>query len=312
MGVYNGLVHISDWYPMIKHVAGIDTDDDEGIDGINLWEGICNNDHEHKRHQIMHFSMVDSNDKDKGFGPSYIRTNEWKLVVNASLRGDGNVAYQYWVNFDNEFTTKTPKRIYKNMVSDENEYGNLYQSVCFSDHIDDDVDFDFEYDEIMLFKINDDKVEACNVAKYHPQTVDRLMKKLFSDDNLDEYMEYKAMPSKQGALSQIESYDCQKKTTYHLSWNEIEKYSDEMSIGDQTWSDVFRSYVDVVDNCHIHHRSKTYDDRQQSTILFILFMSTLVSLFVVWKHYSTRLPFGKRQQRLSSDVTPLLSGSQQI
>merc|ERR1719203_217281 len=96
-GEYIGLVNISDWYPMIKHVAGINSndDEDEGIDGIDLWEGICNNDHGHKRHEIEHFSMVDSNDKEKGFGPSYIRNNEWKLVVNASLRGDGNVAYQY-------------------------------------------------------------------------------------------------------------------------------------------------------------------------------------------------------------------------
>merc|ERR1712154_118969 len=171
-----------------------------------MGEGICNNEHEHKRHQIMHFSMGDSNDKDKGYGPSYIRTNEWKLVVNASLRGDGNRAYQYWVNFDNEFTTKTPKRIYNKFTSEDSEYKNLYRSTCFSDHIDDDVDFDFEYDEIMLFKINDDKVEACNVAKYHPETVKRLMNKLYSDENLGEYAEYqiyKSMSSKQGALSQI-------------------------------------------------------------------------------------------------------------
>merc|ERR1712154_53275 len=211
--------------------------------------------------------------------------------------------------------TKTPKRIYKNMVSEDNSFKSLYKSTCFSDHIDDDVDFDFEYDEIMLFKINDDKVEACNVAKYHPDTVQRLMNKLFSDDNVNEYGNYqiyKTMPSKQGALSQIESYDCKKKTTYHLSWNEIEKYSDESTVGDRSWSDIFHSYVDVVDNCHIHHRSKTYDDRQQTQLLFILSIFTVMSLVIVWKHWSTQLPFGKRQQRLSSDVTPLLSGSQQI
>lgn len=200
------------------------------------------------------------------------------------------------------------------MVSDDSSFKHLYKSVCFSDHIDDDVDFDFEYDEIMLFKINDDKVEACNVAKYHPEIVQRLMQKLFSDDNVDEYAKYqiyKTMPSKQGALSQIESYDCKKKTAYHLSWNEIEKYSDETMI-DRTWSDIFKSYVDVVDNCHIHHRSKTYDDRQQANIFLILFVSTMVSLYAVWRHYSTRLHFGKTQRRLSSDVTPLLSASQQI
>merc|ERR1712130_11912 len=200
------------------------------------------------------------------------------------------------------------------MVSEDSSYKNLYKSVCFDDHIDDDVDFDFEYDEIMLFKITNDKVEACNVAKYHPQIVDRLLNKLFSDDNVNEYAKYqiyKTMPTKQGALSQIESYDCNKKTTYHLSWNEIEKYSDESTVGDKTWNDIFRSYVDVVDNCHIHHRSKTYDDRQQSTILFILFISTIASLLIVWRHYSTRLQFKKRQ-RLASDATPLLSGSQQI
>eukprot|EP01083_Nonionella_stella_P199017 730154_1 len=155
-----------------------------------------------------------------------------------------NRAYQYWVDFDNSFVPHPPKHLYAKFGAFHDE---LYGSKCYDDYLlndkgkgeligtimKDELDVegtDFEYDEIMLFRIDEDRIEACNVAKYHPKVVKRLMDQLFTTENLKEYNEFNMndkMPSKQGALAQIESYNCKEKMGYHLSWNELESYANE-------------------------------------------------------------------------------------
>eukprot|EP01083_Nonionella_stella_P013326 37528_1 len=317
---YDDLVHISDWHPMIEHLAGADTADDS-TDGVNLWQSICLNDEDAvKREHIMHFSMADATEKEQGFGPSYIRTDKWKLTVNASLRFDGNVAYEYWVNYDNEFKTNPPKRIFERMVAADD--ADLYESACYSAHIDPDFHHsesdlflataDFGYDEIMLFKIDEDRIEACNVAQFYPNVVRNLYDMLLSDEHIEQYATYqtqKTIPSKQGALAQIESYDCETKKAYHLSWEELEGYDDEYAVKDMTWDDIFGLYVDVVDGCNMR-RQETKGNHQMMAVMIVV--SLVLSVIVILRYYLNYEAWtkkGKAINDMSSDVTPLLSVS---
>eukprot|EP00484_Ammonia_sp_Unknown_P004155 CAMPEP_0197074000 /NCGR_PEP_ID=MMETSP1384-20130603/210888_1 /TAXON_ID=29189 /ORGANISM="Ammonia sp." /LENGTH=686 /DNA_ID=CAMNT_0042512841 /DNA_START=338 /DNA_END=2399 /DNA_ORIENTATION=- len=311
------------------------------IDGINLWSAICHNDDNFgalKRHNIMYFVMNDVEDANEGFGPSYIRTTEWKLTVNASMRYDGNRAYSYWVDYDNSFTPHPPKRLYQRMRADQQ---GVYDSDCYDAYLlqadgtenDNDVEYnvdvqgtDFEYDEIMLFRINEDKIEACNVAKYYPRVVEKLYNQLLSEEHLEEYTLFNIdnkMQSKQGALAQIESYDCSKKKAYHLSWNELEGYTEEEAAKDRSWNDIFYSYVDIVEDCYIKHKHKVFmsgttskksNDTQQ-VLLFLLAISTSVLLMVFAKYfYSSSFNAARKftakdanGSEHTTDITPLLT-----
>ena len=182
---YDNMVHITDWYAIIEHLAGVKGTKNEDIDGINLWPSICGkkqgkdeDEEATKREEIQYFVMNNVENIEEGYGPSYIRTNEWKLLINASLRLDGNKAYQYWVNYDNSFQPHPPKKLYDKI---KGENIGLYESQCFDKYLMDDMKLHdneldvegtlFEYDEIMLFRINEDKVEACNLAKLYPKVL---------------------------------------------------------------------------------------------------------------------------------------------
>ena len=38
---YNDMVHITDWYAIIEHLAGVKGTKSEDLDAINLWPAIC-------------------------------------------------------------------------------------------------------------------------------------------------------------------------------------------------------------------------------------------------------------------------------
>ncbi len=311
---YEGIVHISDWFPMIEYIAGIGHKKSNNlqheIDGINLWPSICENEGQ-TRESIMHFAMNDVNEIERGFGPSYIRTDKWKLTVNASLRGDGNIAYQYWVNYKSEYTSHPPKVEYSHLVSDTVN-AKLYESLCFDTYLDGSDRFDdFSYANVMLFKISEDRIEACNVAKFYPKIVEKLLGQLYSEGNLAQYVRYqiyKTVPSKQGALAQIESYDCETKKMYHLSWNELDSYSNETLTKDVSWNDIFHKYVETVDECNISHsKSNRNRDDQQFMIVLIMSVSVMLSLMFIVRHYLNRSSVQNYTKLASSDRTPLLA-----
>lgn len=201
--------------------------------------------------------MIDVNDKDLGFKASYIRTNEWKLLINSSLSFVEIPSNKYWVNYDDVYTKEPPKDIYQDMMNND-ELNKLFESHCYDNYINDiksgyNDEPSFEYDEIMLFKISKDNIEACNVAKKHPEIVKDLLNHLLSDDNIEQYIEFNSDPirmSKQGSLAQIESYSCNTKKAYHLSWNEVDKYSDENNVA-LSWNEIFEQYINTVDSCNI-------------------------------------------------------------
>lgn len=321
-GAYNGMVHITDWFPIIKHIAGVRTESgDEDVDGINLFPSICGGNKPNiKRESIYHLMMSDDNDVEKGYGPSYIRSGKWKLVVNASLRTDGNSAYKYWTDYDNSFTKKPPKKTYTEMIGldiDDKiiDVGannvDLYQSKCFDDYVTSGrlAGGDFEYDEIMLFDISNDKVEACNVAKYYPKKVQDLMDELFSDHNIRQYKRYEKeqnTPKKQGVLAQIESFDCRTKTAYHRPWTDNEKYQGKT---EKSWNDIFSYYLDIVDDCSVNHK---LIGSQQMILLVSIFVIIAVILKYYMVYYKKKQLTNNKMKSDGTDITPLLSIAEHI
>ena len=139
------------------------------------------------------------------------------------------------------------------------------------------------------------------------------MDKLLGDEHLEEYGEFNIdnkMSSKQGALAQIQSYDCSTKKSYHLSWNELEGYTQENATRETSWNDIFYSYIDIVEDCYIKHKHKEPIKgkdgkmrKQQNVILFLLLISTVLMLAAVkWSLLSK-----KDGKRVHSDTTPLLA-----
>ena len=119
-GEYDNLVHISDWFAIIKNIAGVSLGNyiETDIDGMDLWRSICQSDgvYEVERSSISHLEMIDVNDKLAGYKASYIRKGDWKLVVNASNSFVEIPSNEYWVNYDDKFSKKPPIKKYKTMM----------------------------------------------------------------------------------------------------------------------------------------------------------------------------------------------------
>mmetsp|Transcript_37068 Transcript_37068/g.32772 ORF Transcript_37068/g.32772 Transcript_37068/m.32772 type:complete len:184 (+) Transcript_37068:3-554(+) len=137
----------------------------------------------------------------------------------------------------------------------------------------------------MLFSISEDNIEACNVAKENPKVVQRLMHKLLSDDNINEYIKWNSDPikmSKQGALAQIESYDCEYQKSYHLSWQELDKYSNEDDVDQLSWNEIFQHMLDTIDSCSLSRKSSMnlslYQLANKGIIKAIIVLVAILSL----------------------------------
>merc|ERR1712154_446618 len=77
----------------------------------------------------------------------------------------------------------------------------------------------FWYNEdLMLFKIVVDPIEACDVADEYPEIVDELLQTL--DDNIkgNYYGNYLGYPTAASALVSFTSWDCEENRMYLKSW----------------------------------------------------------------------------------------------
>jgi len=156
------------------------------------------------------------------------------------------------------------------------------------------------------------------LAKFYPKKVQELMDELFSKRNIHQYTKYeiyKSIPSKQGALAQIESYDCKTKNAYHRSWNEIEEYSVEKGMTgidevEKTWNDIFVYYVDIVDDCSLSH--KLSNNGNQQIILLVLIVSMIMVIVKYSMVYCNKRKLDDKLKENKNDITPLLSISQNI
>merc|ERR1712228_185364 len=262
-GEYDEMVHISDWFAIIKNIAGVSLGNyiETDIDGLDLWRSICQSDgvYETKRSQISHLEMIDASDKSQGYKASYIRSGDWKLVINASLSFVDIPSNEYWVNYDDKYSEKPPIKKYKAMIKKE-KLSKLYASECYDAFLkyapadESDESAVFAYDEIMLFNLAKDNVEACNLASKYPETVQKLKDELLSQKNIKEYVKWNkdesqlSKQSKQGTMAQANSYDCDAQKAYHVSWHEMDGYENE---SDLTWTfkQIFYKYLYNIDHC---------------------------------------------------------------
>merc|ERR1719410_325388 len=170
----------------------------------------------------------------------------------------------------------------------------LYASECYDAFLkygDENTDESmFEYAEIMLFNVAKDNVEACNLATKYPEIVQKLKDELLSNANFKEYIKWnknaQSGMSKQGTMAQANSYDCDKKKAYHVSWHEMEGYENEE---DLTWSfkQIFYKYLYNIDHC-TRYGTKAEDaffsfyGHQRVGIAVIALVSLAAYLFVIF------------------------------
>ena len=107
----------------------------------------------------------------------------------------------------------------------------------------------FEYADVLLYRIREDAIEACNVAAQHPEVVSELMAVL--EDNVrGHYRGSKQIdPAASAALRQVGTYSCEWDTTYLMSWEDEECCNDE---GFSDWNSVWQNAIDFKMNCGHH------------------------------------------------------------
>mmetsp|Transcript_46729 Transcript_46729/g.77604 ORF Transcript_46729/g.77604 Transcript_46729/m.77604 type:complete len:187 (+) Transcript_46729:3-563(+) len=141
----------------------------------------------------------------------------------------------------------------------------------------------------MLFQIEEDNIEACNVAQQYPAVVQRLSAELFSEANIETFVAYNSDPlelSKQGSLAQIESYDCSAQKAYHLTWQENPQYADETTVSGMSWTDIFRQYIETVNACQ--HKFIYYELSDGGLTRFLIVGAALLSLYASCSAVSIR------------------------
>ena len=137
---------------------------------MDLWRRICHGDEEaEQREVITHFELLDAAEAAQGLKASYVRTREWKLLVNASLSFVEIPSNRYWVDYDASFKLRPPRDAYEAMVQNETLRGR-FASRCYDELLaaeeeeDEAAELEFAYAEVLLFRIGEDQVEACDVA----------------------------------------------------------------------------------------------------------------------------------------------------
>merc|ERR1712129_361433 len=163
----------------------------------------------------------------------------------------------------------------------------------------------------MLFRIDEDNVEACNAAREYPDVVEELMAELLSEANLKEYAQYNGESvelSKQGALAQIGSFDCAKGKSYLLSWQEMTAYAMSDDAVQSSWTEIFESYIATVDACAESEESESDDG-----IMFVMvFCWVVMASLATWRVHSKPFfvepkPPESEVQVPESELTALLS-----
>ncbi len=200
VGDYNNLVCVADFYPIISSLVNINIKDN--IDGINLWPDIgkqCNLKGRNKNEQIIKRDEIISYrlSNDNMFDRVYVRTDEYKLLINPNHMGNPMFQFDFlenWVNDDGVYYVE-PNETYYQMYNeyDESKYNqNLFYSKCYENYLADPIGneintqpyIDENNNKLYLFKIKEDNIEACNVALDEMEKANELFDRLQSTINV--------------------------------------------------------------------------------------------------------------------------------
>ena len=85
----------------------------------------------------------------------------------------------------------------------------------------------FRYDEILLFNLETDKIEACDLKDIYPEIVEELMDILEVTVKGNYYGSVEGDPVAESVLAQVESYSCEYDETYIISWSDLDCCNNE-------------------------------------------------------------------------------------
>lgn len=249
---YNGLVHISDWYYILMEIAGISHSNNDNDHNQEIWKDIkckCDplcigttEDNAIERDEMIMMRVCGDRTRNwpngRYYHSAYIRQGRWKLVINGSysvtdpcppdLNSTGLVPQNIFMSYSNQSIYPFPNQTFYDEIylpqfeKDFDRAELLYKSTCL-DMLDNTTEIDdvnnslFQYGQLMLFDVENDKIEACNIAALYPNITQNLFERFQNKSaeynvNEDEY-------GSPGALYyQINSWDCEHETTYLVPW----------------------------------------------------------------------------------------------
>jgi len=178
-----------------------------------------------------------------------------KLIVNNSADCDGHDggsggAADFWIGFEGDTSRVPLKDVYDDFA--DMEYSELFHSQCYEEMsgYDQDASDTFEYAELMLFNIDADPIEACDLAEAEPEIVERLLAQLNAEVRGQYLGSTEGVPTAAATLRQFLSYDCEREQTFLLSWEDDECCSDtdpDAYVWDDVWVDAMNEKKDKCD-----------------------------------------------------------------
>eukprot|EP01084_Bolivina_argentea_P035459 65772_1 len=271
---YNHLFHVTDWFPVFASIANINVSNMD-IDGINIFDDIlyeCNNDdHEMNasvasRDEIIHIDLCNDGD-DEYYEQTYIRTKEWKLIINSSIYMCSAAILPWYYNgfvstMSNQTIFTTPnlkpypnKTAYFILNEYENNTEGLFYSKCYENMSEFDQTkwnntlFDVNH-EYLLYHIMDDRIEACNVADQYPEIVTSLMQRINEQKIYYHNNRYETQSSY--ILSQTDSYDCDEDTTFMRTWAELDEFRSGVNYSNVSFNNiqfVWKTFISHKKHC---------------------------------------------------------------
>ncbi|CAK8694461.1 unnamed protein product [Clavelina lepadiformis] len=168
------LMHVSDWFPTLLHVAGANATVTKPLDGLNVWEAITHKTAKSPRTEILHnidpsFTRpysptppmrpyINKHGVDTLHGHTALRMNKWKLYT-------GDPGYENWDPVPSLYLNSTVDTTC--LVSDG------YHPDCITGP-----EALKEVPSVRLFDILADPEERHDVADYFPHIVDTMLGKI--------------------------------------------------------------------------------------------------------------------------------------
>jgi len=253
---YNGLVHISDWYKILMDIIGIRAHDPDNDHDLEIWQDIkckcdptCNGDPAQdtavQREEMIMMRLCGERGiawpNGQYYHSAYIRQGRWKLVINGSysvtdpcppdLNATGLVPQNIFMGYSNHTIFPFPNQTFydqiylRQFVRNFNRSDLLYRSQCLDlldnttgpGSINDVNNSLFQYSPFMLFDVESDRIEACNVAELYPNITAALFAR-FQNKSMEYLVDEDEYGSPGALMAQVNSWDCDYDTTYLVPW----------------------------------------------------------------------------------------------
>ena len=262
---YNEMVYVADWYAIIAGLTGsLNKDIINDIDGIDLMDNIeqtCGfkkgSKKTKKREEIISIRYLPNNDGLPEIYRGFIRKGDYKFLINPLYSGSplrpGFVFAPFWVNYDSAFYIEPNETYYRqfNDFDANNFNAGTFKSVCYEDYLNGigDINVDgveINGDDLYLFDIVNDNMEACNIAEDNPDLVEELLDLL--NESIDSYNGGGSLVMGDlGSYAAIrDTYDCDENTFFWVKSDSPEYENENINLN---WKQMFLSVIDEVNAC---------------------------------------------------------------